>query len=357
MSIDYCLKALNSLTSSQIKFIQSLPKAELHAHLNGSIPITVLQDLAREYIATSTSSSDSEVVQTGLETLLNGVQLGEIHDFFKLFPAIYALTSTPAALARATRSVLEFFLDGPDPECTYLEIRTTPRATPHMTRREYVEVVLSEVDRFNAGETDSGVCRSKVGLIVSLDRRMGPEVARECLDIAVNLRREGRTVVGVDLCGDPTAGDMQHFTDYFREAKQAGLGVTLHIAETSANTQAETLRLLSVNPDRLGHATFLDEEAKDIVLKNKICLEICLSSNLLCNTVNKLDDHHIRYYLKNNHPIAICTDDPLPFRNSLLGEYALLLAEPPVGLGLSEDEVSRVAKGSLSARFQSYNDS
>jgi hypothetical protein len=46
------------------------------------------------------------------------------------------------------------------------------------------------------------------------------------------------------------------------------------------------------------------------------------------------------------------TDDPLPFRNSLLAEYALLLAERPLGLGLSEDEVSNVAKGSLMGRFR-----
>ena len=103
--------------------------------------------------------------------------------------------------------------------------------------------------------------------------------------------------------------------------------------QTTANTPAETLHLLSFGPNRLGHATFLDDEAKAIVLRDKICIEICLSSNLLCvrllfyvchlrvmislsdwqqnmtyrcKTVSTLDDHHIRYYLKNDHPIAIC---------------------------------------------------
>jgi adenosine deaminase len=95
---------------------------------------------------------------------------------------------------------------------------------------------------------------------------------------------------------------MQQFADYFREAKEAGLGVTLHIAEvilsslpytlgiakllhrpiqTAANSSSETLQLLSFSPDRLGHATFLDNEAKAIVSREKICIEICLSSNLL----------------------------------------------------------------------------
>jgi adenosine deaminase len=199
-----CASALNSLTPSQINFLQNLPKAELHAHLNGSIPINILQDLAREH-ADIPGNNDSEVVRTGLEQLARGIELKEINDFFGLFPAIYALTSTPSALARATRSVLQLFLDGPVPECTYLELRSTPRATPYMTRREYVEAVLQEIERFNldANVNTGAGAGVKAALIVCLDRRMDAAVAKECVDIAVSMRKSGRGVVGVDLCGDP----------------------------------------------------------------------------------------------------------------------------------------------------------
>jgi hypothetical protein len=44
----------------------------------------------------------------------------------------------------------------------------------------------------------------------------------------------------------------------------------------------ETKELLSCEPERLGHATFLDEEAKEVVLARRTCIEICLTSNLLC---------------------------------------------------------------------------
>jgi len=68
-----------------------------------------------------------------------------------------------------------------------------------------------------------------------LDRRMVGVVAQEVLALAVQLRREGRRVVGVDLCGDPCgdprAGDMEGFVELFRTARAEGLGVTLHIAE------------------------------------------------------------------------------------------------------------------------------
>jgi len=51
--------------------------------------------------------------------------------------------------------------------------------------------------------------------------------------------------------------------------------------QTKENSNDETLKLLSYKPARLGHATFLSEEARGIVTDNNICVEICLSSNLL----------------------------------------------------------------------------
>ncbi|KAK0465134.1 adenosine deaminase-like protein [Desarmillaria tabescens] len=266
----YALDAINSLTPQQLFFIQSLPKARgCMPTLNGSIPIS---------------------------------------------GASHAL-------------VLAEFLDGDAPQCTYLELRSTPKETPAMTRMEYVKTVLDE---------------DQAALIVSAGREMDEETVKECISIAKTLRAEGRRVVGVDLCGDPLRGG---------HAKSAGLGVTLHVAETKDNPHPETLKFLAIGPDRLGHATFLNDETQNIVLKENIAVELCLSSNLLCKTVGSLDVHHIRDYLKHDHPIAICTDDILPFRNSMLGEYALLMANAPLGLGLSEDDVRRIAEMSMKCRF------
>ncbi|KAJ7060550.1 Metallo-dependent hydrolase [Mycena amicta] len=331
--------ALESLTAAQLAFIQSLAKAELHAHLNGCLPLPILQTMASEY---ASDAPQAKIVQEGIAKLQTGVILDEIHDFFGLFPAIYALTSNPSNMRRATRAVLAQFLDGPNHWCAYLELRSTPRATDTMTRREYLAAVLDEVERYPV---------QRAAFIVSLDRRMAAEDLRECVDLACVLRAEGRRVVGIDLCGDPRAGDMEILGEYLATAKKAGLGITLHIAETIENPADETLQLLSYSPQRLGHATFLDEAAKTIVRENKMCIEICLSSNILCKTVPRLEDHHIRYYLQHDHPIAICTDDTLPFRTTMDGEYALLLAGPPLGLGLSEDEVRRVAEMGMAARF------
>jgi len=185
--------ALASLKRYQRVFISLLPKAELHAHLNGCIPLETLQELAQEYIPAEGSPA------VDFSALAAGVELTEIHDFFGLFPAIYALTSTPDALRKATSAVIESFV-GSDPDaraqgCSYLELRTGPRATPAMTRRVYLETVLDVIESYKA---------DKVALIVALDRKMTEDAAAEVVDLAIALKSEGRRVVGMDLCGEPT---------------------------------------------------------------------------------------------------------------------------------------------------------
>lgn len=69
------------------------------------------------------------------------------------------------------------------------------------------------------------------------------------------------------------------------------------------------MTLLSAQPARLGHATFLHEEACDVVLQQKLPIEICLSSNLLCKTAEDLETHHINYWLENGLPLAISVSE------------------------------------------------
>jgi adenosine deaminase len=74
---------------------------------------------------------------------------------------------------------------------------------------------------------------------------------------------------------------MAKFRPLLERVRQAGLGLTLHIAETRENTTLDTNTLLASNPSRLGHATFLDEAEQKTILDKKIPVEICLSSNLM----------------------------------------------------------------------------
>lgn len=256
--------ALQSLDPDEIAFLQDLPKAELHAHLHGSIPLHTLRRLAANF--TPSPDIGAEVAAI-IARLQSGVVLTEISDFFSLFPAIYALIATPAALAEATRDVLEAFLiEQPPPsgfsfqpaaECNYLELRSTPRKTSHMTREQYLLTVLHEIRAFPG----------RAALIVSVDRRMSEAEIEECVDLTIKLHEQGEPVVGLDLCGNPLEGNVDIFEKNFERAREAGLGLTVHIAETKPTEHSiESFVLLSWHPDRLSHATFLEEPQREIFL-------------------------------------------------------------------------------------------
>jgi len=195
-------QALESLSQEEIAFLTSLPKAELHAHLNGSIPLRCLKSMAKSLSVDKTSPA----IEQGISALENKVILAKITDFFSLFPAIYALTSNTENVSVATEAVLEDFLgsiDGKPPQCTYLELRTTPRSTDAMTKREYLMAVLKAMNKYTPDQCN---------LIVSVDWRMSAEQAMEIVELAVDLFKAGERIVGVDLCGDfqvNTFGDTQ----------------------------------------------------------------------------------------------------------------------------------------------------
>lgn len=155
----------------------------------------------------------------------------------------------------------DFAADG----VVYLELRTTPRAMPAagLDKAGYVDAVLRAMkeEEEAAAVVESGG-RIRTRLILSVDRRNTAEEAREVVALARRFRDRG--VVGVDLCGDPTKGDVALFTPAFESARlEEGLKITVHFAEMSCSAgQKELNTILGWNPDRLGHVIHVSDDFK-----------------------------------------------------------------------------------------------
>jgi adenosine deaminase len=105
------------LDKKKMEWIQSLPKIELHAHLNGSIRDSTLLELARVL------GEKGVIVFADVEHVIqkNDRSLVEV---FKLFDLIHKLTTDHKTVTRITREVVEdFALEN----VVYLELRTTPK--------------------------------------------------------------------------------------------------------------------------------------------------------------------------------------------------------------------------------------
>ena len=226
--------------------------------------------------------------------------------FFPLFSNhIYELCDDLPSIITSTKSVLkDFEADG----VVYLELRTTPRAIPNrnITKELYVQTILDCICEFEAESIrQTQVTPMRTRLILSIDRRNSAQEAMDVVRLAVKYKDHG--VVGVDLCGDPSKGDVSIFVPAFAEARNNGLALTIHFAEVPASSATDDLQcLLDCLPDRLGHVIHVNDELKQTIEQRMLGLELCLSCNVLAKmTEGGFAKHHFDYWRNTACPVAL----------------------------------------------------
>jgi adenosine deaminase len=144
-------------------------------------------------------------------------------------------------------------------------------------------------------------------LILSIDRTQTIEQAMETLKLAENNRKY---IVGLDFSGDPNIKSFARFRSVFDHAKQINLSTTIHIGELpDEECLNENNLILDYQPTRLGHFNYRTTAQEERVLKEKIPLELCPTSNLLTMNLLNLTEHHFNLFYQIKHPLSICTDD------------------------------------------------
>ncbi|XP_070334086.1 N6-Methyl-AMP deaminase isoform X2 [Odocoileus virginianus] len=288
-------------------FYSKLPKVELHAHLNGSISSNTIKKLIAK-------KPDLKIHDQ--MTMIDKGKRRTLEECLQIFQIIHLLTTSPEDVLMVTKDVIKEFADD---GVKYLELRSTPREenATGMTKKTYVESILEGIKQSKEENVDIDV------------RRGGPSVAKEAVKLAEEffLSTED-TVLGLDLSGDPAAGQAKDFLEPLLEAKKSGLKLALHISEIP-NQKTETQVLLNLFPDRIGHGTFLNSSEEgspdlvDFVRQHQIPLELCLTSNVKSQTVPSYDQHHFGFWYSIAHPAVICTDDKGVFATHLSQEYQL----------------------------------
>ncbi|KAJ3435937.1 adenosine deaminase-like protein [Anaeramoeba flamelloides] len=281
-----------------LDYYKSIPKCELHAHLNGSIRENTLRSLLK---ANGTTISGH---------IFDSYHNRTLSECFTLFDLIHKVTNSTEVISKITREMLEDFSAE---NCKHLEIRTTPRSLRDCTSEEYVDLIIDEIQNSHAVKSK----QMNVSLVLSINR--GSHDLNDALRV-VEIATKKRIVSGIDFSGNPFKGKFADFLPAFQLARNKNLKTTLHFAEKM--DPQESMKMLDFAPDRIGHANYLNTEIRERLLKMKIPLEICLSSNVATESVKSYQLHHLSCWVKNDYPVVICTDDLGIFRTSLSKEYA-----------------------------------
>jgi adenosine deaminase len=300
----------------------ALPFIDLHRHLDGSLRLETIVDLARQH--------DIELPGKTVEEIRPHVQVTEpqpgLMSFIaKMLWGTRMLVNGEACRRVARENVEDALREGID----YLELRFSPyfMAEPHQLRME--EVIEGVAAGIAEGVAATGV---RVNLIGILSRTYGAEIAMTELDALLAYRQH---FVALDLAGDEANYPAPLFVDHFKKGRDAGWRITVHAGEAGGPQSVwDAIQLLGA--ERIGHGVRALEDPKlaAYLAEHRVPIEANLTSNVHTSTVADLDSHPLRDMLAAGLVCSINTDDPGISAIDLRHEYDV--AAPAAGLSAAQ---------------------
>jgi len=224
-----------------------------------------------------------------------------LSDFLEAFEVFYPALKDPEILERISYELCE---DASKENIRYMEVRFAPV----LQAREgfsMVEVVKSVLKGLKSGERDFKI---RTLLLLCCYRSEPPITSIQTVNLALKYREEG--VAGIDLAGDEAHFPVGERKEAFLIAKKNNLPATVHAGEAGG---AENIRfaLEVLGARRIGHGVRLKEDPDllERVKKERIPLEMCLTSNVQTQVVREYDLHPFREYYDLGIPVTINTDD------------------------------------------------
>jgi adenosine deaminase len=309
--------------------------AELHTHLGGSVDPAVMWTLAHEQgIALPVKDFwDFEglvsVDPRGVEGL---PQLDAIYKWTEL------IQSSPIAVERSVHGAIGGAYRKQN--ITTLELRFNPMKRNRGGERDLDHIIMAAIRGLDRASLEYPQVRA--GLILMMDRTFTAEQNAVIVEKAI--RYQSRGVVGIDIAGprpEPGHYAYRELAPQVESAREAGLGVTIHVGEEGGDTGiAEIGEVVEhLRPERIGHGILAaqDEETMRLLVDAGTVLEICPSSNLLTKALPDEDAVRdtMRTFADRGVLFTIATDGPEMMRTHLSDELALLLRTG----ALTEDEV------------------
>lgn len=315
-------------------FIRSLPKAELHLHLEGTILPATLVELSRLHDEKPMTLAEAEKVY----------QFTDFSGFMDAFREITRLLAGPAEYELAAWRMMERLAEQ---GVVHAEVYVSVGVIYHW--REHAEGVVEPI--FAGLERARERAERELGLsaywIFDAVRHFTVPEAERVFRKAVELRAKYPSIVGIGLGGDERRAGSEPFRAAYAEAAAAGLRLTNHAGETTP--AAAIWEALAIGSERIGHALSAGQDEKLVAeLKaRQVPLELNPTSNVRTGNCASFRAHPLRKYFDAGLMVTLNSDDPAFFGSDIENEYVLAATEQ----GFTREELRRLAANSFSSSF------
>ena len=349
-----------------VEFIQEIPKTDLHVHLDGSLRLPTLIDLAKQAGTALPSFSDE-----GLKELVFKDKYSSLVEYLQGFGLTTSVMTNPDQVERIAYELAEDnFKEG----VRYFEVRFAPQL--HVTHNFPMDKVLKAVDNglqrakaeFNARLMESPeaargpafncsiiVCAMRNAMPVlskyfadvfhvhsySSDRSIGSLTSLEMARAAVQIRDKfGFPITGFDLAGAEAGYPAVEHREAFDYAHKNFLKKTVHAGE-AYGPESIFQAITELHADRLGHGYYLLSPNKiasraisnprdyvtrlsEYIADRRITIEVCLTSNMQTNPeIKTINDHAFKKMLEARLSTTLCTDNRLISNTTVTNEVQL----------------------------------
>jgi adenosine deaminase len=355
------------MTKYPIEFIKEMPKSDLHLHLDGSLRIPTLIEMAKK-----DQIKMPAYTEEGLRELVFKDSYQNLGDYLHGFQYT---CSALRNLENIERACYELAIDNQNENVNYIEVRFAPQLlmdiSAGLTMETIFEACYKGFERAKKEYNNSPAVKNNqkpefdYGIISCAMRKFGPKgyspyytnffktmefssemevitaAAMQMVKAAIKVRDEkGIPIVGIDLAGQEEGYPPNRFKEVYSFAHKHFMHKTVHAGEAYG---AESIfqAITECYADRIGHGYYLfdenklaDQNIKDrkkyldnlisFVADTRTTIEVCLTSNLQTNPdIKTIKSHNFKHMLDNRMSLTICTDNRLVSNTTVSREFQL----------------------------------
>ena len=320
--------------------IEKLPKTDLHVHLDGSLRLKTILELAEKQRVDLPAKDED-----GLKKAMNlGENCGSLVEYLKAFDVTLRVLQTADSLTRAAYELAE---DAAKENVRYMEVRYSPMLH---TRRDLplTTVVEAVLEGLRSAQDKYGI---ESNVIICGIRNVSSESSLEMAELAVAYKNRG--VVGFDLAGAEYDHPAKHHRAAFQLVRDNNINVTIHAGEAyGPESIAQAIHVCGAH--RIGHGCRLRENGALLhyITDHRIPLECCPSSNVQTGAVKELAAHPLKLYFDLGVRVTINTDNHLITDTSVSKELFLVHTK----LGVPFVDIKSMILAGVKSSFQPFHE-